>query len=65
MSSKKSTEEIGKVTLCGAQGCCPTVDFTNPEEVVFRDDFGGKVRLTRQEWEELKVKFFLKTDEGC
>lgn len=46
--------ETGVLTLCGVQGCCPTVDFTNPEEVVLRDDRGGVVRLTQAEWGELK-----------
>jgi len=63
--AQKNTEEKGKVTLCGTSGCCPTVDFTDPNEVVFRDDFGGKVRLMREEWEELKAKFFTKTGESC
>jgi len=46
--------EQGVQTLCGVQGCCPTVDFTNPDEVVMKDDHGGMVRLTRAEWNELK-----------
>lgn len=49
--------ETGVLTLCGTQGCCPTVDFTNPNEVVFRDDHGGVVKLTRTEWSELKKTF--------
>jgi hypothetical protein len=39
-------------TLCGGQGCCPTVEFEGGQ-VIFRDDFGGTVRLTEQEWCEL------------
>ena len=49
--------ETGVLTLCGVQGCCPTVDFTNPDEVVFRDDHGGMVRLKRAEWADLKQHF--------
>lgn len=49
--------EQGKVKLCGVQGCCPEVDFTNPEQVVLRDDFGGSVQLTRDQWSDLKTKF--------
>jgi hypothetical protein len=51
------TPEQGTVKLCGVQGCCPTVDFTNPEKVVLADDFGGKVQLTREQWTELKSRF--------
>lgn len=49
--------EEGKVKLCGVQGCCPEVDFTDPQKVVFTDDFGGKVQFTPAQWEDLKVKF--------
>ncbi|PIP30452.1 hypothetical protein COX25_04630 [bacterium (Candidatus Howlettbacteria) CG23_combo_of_CG06-09_8_20_14_all_37_9] len=45
------------VTLCGVQGCCPTIDFTDSQNVILKDDFGGRVQLTRNEWEELKTKF--------
>jgi hypothetical protein len=45
--------ENGILTLCGVQGCCPTVDFNDPEDIVIRDDHGGEVRLTRAEWGEL------------
>ncbi|MGH3867303.1 MAG: hypothetical protein ACRDQ4_14395 [Pseudonocardiaceae bacterium] len=43
------------VTLCGVQGCCPTVEL-GQAEVVLRDDFGGKVLLTREQWCELVSK---------
>lgn len=55
--------ETGVLTLCGVQGCCPTVDFTNPEEIVLRDDHGGMVRLTQAEWGELK-QFVRQTPQG-
>ncbi len=50
-------EPTNVVTLCGVQGCCPTVAVST-SEVVFRDDFGGKVTLTPAEWADLvhKVK---------
>lgn len=51
--------ESGVLTLCGVQGCCPTVDFTNPAMVVLKDDHGGEVKLTQAEWGELK-QFVLK-----
>ncbi len=41
------------VTLCGVSGCCPTVDFSDPNTVVITDDNGGKVTLTRAELAEL------------
>lgn len=41
------------VTLCGTQGCCPTIDFTDPKTAVITDDNGGKVTLTRTELAEL------------
>lgn len=60
---KQVVTEVGTLSLCGVQGCCPTVDFTNPQEVVFRDDHGGVVRLTSEEWNELK-KFIRKSKQG-
>lgn len=54
---KPQTTEQGVITLCGVQGCCPTVDFTNPNEIVLRDDYGGKVQLTPAQWNELKQRF--------
>lgn len=58
----KLTPEEGVVRLCGVQGCCPTINFTNPEMVILQDDFGGKVQLTREQWTELKARFDQKTD---
>ena len=54
IEEKARKGEIGVLTLCGGQGCCPTIDFTNPDEVVLRDDHGGTVRLKKAEWDELK-----------
>lgn len=58
----KSIPEKDVVTLCGVQGCCPTVDFNDPEIVVLKDDFGGQVKLTRNQWTDLKTKFATKSD---
>ncbi len=55
--------ETGVLTLCGVQGCCPTVDFTNPSEIVMCDDHGGVVRLTQAEWDELK-QFVRQSSQG-
>lgn len=54
---------MGTVKLCGVQGCCPTVDFTNPDKVVLADDFGGKVQLTPEQWTELKSRFAPEPDQ--
>lgn len=44
------------VNLCGkGKGCCPTI-AVNSEEVTIEDDFGGKVKLTKEEFEILKTK---------
>lgn len=51
------SQETGIVRLCGVQGCCPTVDFTDPQKVVLKDDFGGQVQLTLDQWQDLKAKF--------
>lgn len=42
--------ETQKITLCGTQGCCPTVEIS--DNVVIADDFGGKVTLTKAQWKE-------------
>ncbi len=58
MTPQRSTPESGVVKLCGVQGCCPTIDFTDPGgKVILADDFGGKVQLTREQWTELKKQF--------
>jgi len=57
------TPEMGTVKLCGVQGCCPTVDFTNPEKIVLTDDFGGTVQLTHEQWAELKARFAQKPSQ--
>lgn len=44
-----------KVKLCAVNGCCPTVTV-NPNMVVIEDDFGGKVQLTKDQWNDLKQK---------
>lgn len=46
--------EKGVVTLCGVKGCCPTIDFTDSTRIIIKDDFGGNVQLTQEQWAELK-----------
>lgn len=55
------TPEKGIVKLCGVQGCCPTVDFTDPQKVVLKDDFDGQIQLTQDQWQDLKVRFASKS----
>jgi hypothetical protein len=40
--------------LCAVQGCCPEVDFTDSNQVILTDDFGGKVTLTNEQFSLLK-----------
>ncbi|MEI7512844.1 MAG: hypothetical protein WCK01_05305 [Candidatus Uhrbacteria bacterium] len=58
MSDPGSKTEIGGsdvVRLCGMQGCCPEVEFKADGGVEIRDDFGGKVTLTSDQWRELQM----------
>ena len=41
-------------TLCGVQGCCPTVSVFDDNSVEITDDFGGKVKLSSAEFQELQ-----------
>ncbi len=49
----KNMKEVS-LTLC-SPGHCPTI-AVGEKEVMFKDDFGGKVRLTREEFDILKGK---------
>lgn len=45
---------------CGAQGCCPTAEVDHEtKKLVLKDDYGGTVTLTAEEWQDAveKVKF--------
>ena len=57
MTTQQHTFEKGVVQLCGVLGCCPTVDFTDPTKIILKDDFGGQVQLTREQWVDLKTRF--------
>lgn len=48
-------EENHKIRLCGVKGCCPSLEFTD-KTVFIEDDFGGKVKLTKEQWSDLKEK---------
>lgn len=56
--------EKGRIPLCATQNCCPAVDFTQQDKVVITDDYGGKVTLTRSEWDYLKTKFCTPSPQG-
>jgi hypothetical protein len=63
LQEENGSLKSGVLTLCGTQGCCTTVDFNNPNEIVLRDDHGGMVRLTSAEWGEL-TQFVKKSSQG-
>ena len=44
-------------TLCGVQGCCPTVEINRDSgKVVIKDDDGGQVTLTMDEWRDARTR---------
>jgi len=48
------------VVLCpGEEGCCPQLTF-GKDGVVITDDFGGKVKLTTEQFDLLKGKIISK-----
>lgn len=54
MTRTRNTKFKNKtIRLCGVQGCCPTVTFKKGE-VLIKDDFGGKVKLTKAQFAELQ-----------
>lgn len=44
-----------KIVLCAVQNCCPTVEFKK-EGIIIKDDFGGKVKLNKDQWNDLAKK---------
>lgn len=48
---------VKRVFLCGVQGCCPSVEVNHDTgKVVIKDDFGGTVTLTKEEWIDAQRK---------
>jgi len=46
-----------RYTLCGVQGCCPTVEVNHATgQVIIRDDCGGTAVLTKDEWHDAQTK---------
>jgi hypothetical protein len=46
------------VVLCGVQGCCPEVEKKPDGSFEIRDDFGGKVTLTADQYNALRSASF-------
>jgi len=56
-NNQNSKTEITRIKLCGVQGCCPTVEIHHgSDKVVITDDGGGKVILTKKQWQEALAK---------
>lgn len=53
---KTIKNKSSKIILCGVQGCCPTVEFKE-REVIIKDDFGGRVKLNKDQWNDLVKRF--------
>lgn len=43
------------VLMCGKKGCCPTVSLSK-NQVVIEDDFGGRVKLSKEQFALFKEK---------
>jgi len=45
---------MSKIILCGKpHGCCPTVEDIEYGKLI-KDDFGGEVKLTKEQFEIMK-----------
>ncbi|MEK7568651.1 MAG: hypothetical protein AAB497_00885 [Patescibacteria group bacterium] len=42
------------ITLCGVSNCCPTVTIDRGGNHVIKDDFGGSVVLSKEQFGMLK-----------
>ena len=50
-------ENITRVKLCPACSNCPTIEVHHDtNKVIITDDYGGKVTLTIDEWNEATTK---------
>ncbi len=52
----QDTNEAGErvYTLCGVNACCPTVTLNKGGDYVLKDDFGGSVILSKEQFKMLK-----------
>lgn len=56
-TSQNPDVKTTRITLCGAQGCCPTVEINHASnKIVITDDDGGKVTLTKEQWQDALTK---------
>lgn len=55
MKTIKNNDNIKKIKLCGVEGCCPTVEFKK-KSILIKDDFSGKVKLNKDQWNDLIKK---------
>ena len=62
MAEKNFSVDNDVVTICGDAECCPTVDFSEGGKVILRDDDGGKVMLTEEQYKGLEN--FILRDHG-
>jgi len=52
-----SKTSVTVIRLCGVQGCCPTVKIYHKSgRIVIIDDDGGKVALSKEQWQEALTK---------
>lgn len=52
MKTRKNNDNITKISLCGTQGCCPTIEFKKGS-ILIKDDFDGRVKLNKDQWNDL------------
>ena len=52
---KKAERPLQTFKLCHTNDCCPVVEVYK-QHVIIRDDFGGSVRLSREEYSILLEK---------
>ena len=55
MKTRKNNDNITKIRFCGTFGCCPTIEFKKGL-ILIKDDFGGRVKLNKDQWNDLVKK---------
>lgn len=51
---RENKQERKLITInCRAQGRCPSIEFRR-KDVFIKDDYGNRVRLSREQWQLLK-----------